>query len=65
MQVKEKAGMNLKDGHKHRVISAKELKHYIGDLGWEYVNDLGNKEAIGKLPNRLLLQSKVLSIMGS
>ncbi len=30
----------------------------------EYIKGLGNKEAIGKLPNRLILQSKVLSIIG-
>ena len=48
-KIKEKKGMILNNGHTQKVIPMKEIEHYIEDLGWEYVKDLGSK-AIVKLP---------------
>ena len=48
-KIKEKKGMILNNGHTQKVIPMKEIEHYIEDLGWEYVKDLGAK-AIVKLP---------------
>ena len=50
---KKLLGALANNGHKQKVIPIREVKHYIQDLGWEYVKDLGNKEAIVKLPDRL------------
>ena len=52
-KVRDKMGMATNNGHKQKVILARELRHYIEDLGWEYVKDLGDKEAIVKLPDRI------------
>lgn len=46
---REKKGMALNNGHKQKVISQSEIKHYIEDLGWEYVKDLNARESIVKL----------------
>ncbi|MCL5873745.1 MAG: site-specific integrase [Candidatus Thermoplasmatota archaeon] len=51
-KVREKLNMATNNGHKQKVISTKEVKHYIEDLGWEFIKDLGDKEAIVKLPER-------------
>ena len=48
-KIKEKKGMILNNGHKQKVIPMKEVKHYVQDLGWEYVTTLGN-EAIVRVP---------------
>ena len=52
-RIGEKKALSQNNGHKQKVILARELRHYIEDLGWEYVKDLGDKEAIVKLPDRL------------
>ena len=52
-KVREKINMATNNGHSQKVVSMKEVRHYIEDLGWEYVKDLGDKEAIVKLPERL------------
>jgi len=51
-KVKEKMRIVTNNGHNQKVIPMKEVKHYIEDLGWEYVKDLGEKEAIVRLPER-------------
>ena len=48
---REKRGMALNNGHRQKVIPQTEIKHYIEDLGWEYVKDLNAKESIVKLPD--------------
>lgn len=49
-RIKEKQGMRVNNGHRQKVISQSEIKHYIEDLGWEYVRDLGSREAIVWIP---------------
>lgn len=39
----------LNNGRKQKVIPQTEIKHYIEDLGWEYVKDLNNRESIVKI----------------
>ena len=48
---KKLLGALMNNGHKQKVISIREVKHYIQELGWEFVKDLGDKEAIIKLPD--------------
>ena len=50
-RVREKMKTSLNNGHKQKVIPIKEVRHYIEDEGWEFVKDLGDKEAIIKLPD--------------
>ena len=45
--------MITNNGHSQKVVPMREVRHYIEDLGWEYVKDLGDKEAIVKLPDHL------------
>lgn len=42
---REKRGMALNNGHKQKVIPQREIKHYIEDLGWEYVKDLNARKS--------------------
>jgi hypothetical protein len=51
-KVRDKMKMATNNGHSQKVVPVKEVRHYIEDLGWEYVKDLGDKEAIVKLPDR-------------
>ena len=46
---REKRGMALNNGHRQKVIPQSEIRHYIEDLGWEYVKDLNTRESIVKL----------------
>lgn len=48
---REKKGMAMNNGHKQKVILQKEIKHYIEDLGWEFVKDLNTRESIVRLPD--------------
>ena len=52
-KVREKMRMATNNGHNQKIVPMRELRHYIEDLGWEYVKDLGDREAIVKLPDRL------------
>ena len=52
-KVREKMRMITNNGHSQKVVPMREVRHYIEDLGWEYVKDLGDKEAIVKLPDHL------------
>ena len=46
---REKRGMAHNNGHRQKVIPQTEIKHYIEDLGWEYVKELNPRESIVKL----------------
>lgn len=48
---RKKRGMESNNGHKQKVIPQNEIKHYIEDLGWEYVKDLNARESIVRLPD--------------
>jgi hypothetical protein len=50
--IDEKKQNSINNGHRQKVIPRNELKHYIEDLGWEYVKELSKKEAIVKLPKQ-------------
>jgi len=39
----------MNNGHPQKIIPVKELRKYIEE-GWEYIRDLGDKEAIVRLP---------------
>jgi hypothetical protein len=41
----------VNNGHRQKVVKQSELKHYIEDLGWEFVKDMNTKEAIVRLPS--------------
>jgi len=43
--------MALNTGHRQKIAQQSEIKHYIEDLGREYVKDLNNRESIIKLPD--------------
>lgn len=45
----EKRKSQMNNGHSQKVIPMREVKHYIEELGWEYVRDLGS-EAIVRIP---------------
>jgi len=49
-KVTEKLKLNMNNGHPQKVIPINELRKYIEE-GWEYIRDLGDKEAIVRLPN--------------
>lgn len=51
-KVRDKLNMVTNNGHSQKVIPMREVKHYIEDLGWEFVKDIENKEAIVRLPER-------------
>jgi len=42
--------LNINNGHPQKIIPINELRKYIEE-GWEYIRDLGDKEAIVRLPN--------------
>jgi len=48
-KVREKLKLNMNNGHPQKIIPTKELRKYIEE-GWEYIRDLGDKEAIVRLP---------------
>jgi len=48
-KVREKLKLNMNNGHPQKIIPVKELRKYIEE-GWEYIRDLGDKEAIVRLP---------------
>ena len=37
--------------HQQKVILRLEIKHYIEDLGYEYVKDISDSEAVVRLPS--------------
>jgi len=39
----------MNNGHPQKIIPINELRKYIEE-GWEYIRDLGDKEAIVRLP---------------
>jgi len=47
--VREKLKLNMNNGHPQKIIPINELRKYIEE-GWEYIRDLGDKEAIVRLP---------------
>jgi len=49
-KVREKLKLTMNNGHPQKIIPIKELRKYIEE-GWEYIRDLGDKEAIVRLPN--------------
>jgi len=49
-KVREKLKLNMNNGHPQKIIPINELRKYI-EGGWEYIRDLGDKEAIVRLPN--------------
>lgn len=51
-KVRVKLSMATNNGHSQKVIPMKEVKHYIEDLGWEFVKDIENREAIVRLSER-------------
>jgi hypothetical protein len=51
-KVRDKLNMATNNGHSQKVIPMRDVKHYIEDLGWEFVKDIENKEAIVRLPER-------------
>jgi len=48
-KVREKLKLNMNNGHPQKIIPINELRKYIEE-GWEYIRDLGDKEAIVRLP---------------
>jgi len=48
--VREKLKLNMNNGHPQKIIPINELRKYIEE-GWEYIRDLGDKEAIVRFPN--------------
>jgi len=48
-KVREKLKLNMNNGHPQKIIPINELRKYI-EKGWEYIKDLGDKEAIVRLP---------------
>jgi len=48
-KVREKSKLNMNNGHPQKIIPINELRKYIEE-GWEYIGDLGDKEAIVRLP---------------
>lgn len=48
--IERKKGSMAGNGHKQKVVLNSEVKHYIEDLGWEFVKDLNNRESIVKFP---------------
>ena len=48
-KVREKLKLNINNGHPQKIIPINELRKYIEE-GWEYIRDLGDKEAIVRLP---------------
>lgn len=51
-KIDEKKQKSINNGHRQKVIPRTELKHYIEDLGWEYVKEVSKKEVIVKLPEQ-------------
>jgi len=49
-KVREKLKLTMNNGHPQKIIPINELRKYIEE-GWEYIRDLGDKEAIVRLPN--------------
>jgi len=49
-KVREKLKINMNNGHPQKIIPINELRKYIEE-GWEYIRDLGDKEAIVRFPN--------------
>jgi len=47
-KVREKLKLNMNNGHPQKIILINELRKYIEE-GWEYIRDLGDKEAIVRL----------------
>ena len=48
-KVREKLKLNMNNGRPQKIIPINELRKYIEE-GWEYIRDLGDKEAIVGLP---------------
>ncbi len=48
-KIRDKLKLNVNNGHPQKIIPIRDLRKYIED-GWEYIRDLGDKEAIVRLP---------------
>jgi len=49
-KVREKLKLSMNNGRLEKVIPVKELRKYIEE-DWTYIRDLGDKEAIVRLPS--------------